>query len=74
MLGCMVGETGILSAAGRHFAQCIPDLRWLEGSYDRFVLKKSYVSPDMTFGKAGVAKAIDGYGLGIEVFERALVR
>jgi L-alanine-DL-glutamate epimerase-like enolase superfamily enzyme len=72
MLGCMVGETGILSAAGRHFAQCIPGLKWLEGSYDRFVLKKRYVNPDMTFGKGGVAKAIDGYGLGVELNEKSL--
>ena len=34
-LGCQVGETGILSAAGRHFATSVSNIRYLEGSYDR---------------------------------------
>ena len=34
-LGCQVGETAILSAAGRHFAASVAGLRYLEGSYDR---------------------------------------
>ena len=32
-LGCQVGETAILSAAGRHFASGVRDIRYLEGSY-----------------------------------------
>ena len=38
-LGCQVGETGILSAAGRHFATSVAQIRYLEGSYDRFLVR-----------------------------------
>jgi len=64
MLGCMVGETGILSAAGRHFAQCT-DLKYVEGSYDRFLLEKNVISENLTFGKGGLSQGISGPGLGI---------
>src|SRR5690606_28001098 len=39
-LGCQVGETGILSAAGRHFATSVGHIRYLEGSYDAFLVKE----------------------------------
>ena len=72
MLGCMVGETGILSAAGRHFAQCLPELKYVEGSYDRFLLKGRYTRPIITFGKEGRGEEIIGTGLGIQVATNAL--
>src|SRR5207248_4138084 len=31
-LGCQVGETALLSAAGRHFATSVAGIRYLEGS------------------------------------------
>src|SRR5262249_43902559 len=34
-LGCQVGETALLSAAGWHFASSVAGLRYAEGSYDR---------------------------------------
>ena len=40
-LGCQVGETAILSAAGRHFATSVGDLRYVEGSYDRHLVRKA---------------------------------
>ena len=39
-LGCQVGETAILSAAGRHFAGSVADLRHVEGSYDRHLVRE----------------------------------
>lgn len=68
-LGCMVGETGILSAAGRHLACSLRDIRYLEGSYDRFLLRDRQLVTDMTFGYGGHAKPLTGFGLGVTVNE-----
>ena len=40
-LGCQVGETAILSAAGRHFAASVGGLRYVEGSYDRHMVREA---------------------------------
>ncbi len=71
-LGCLVGETGILSAAGRHFATSVAGIRHLEGSYDRHLVRESLTREDLTFGYAGKAPRLVGHGLGITVNERAL--
>lgn len=71
-LGCQVGETGILSAAGRHFASSVADLRYLEGSYDRFLVKERLTREDLTFGRGGDAPALTGLGLGVNVDDRRL--
>lgn len=68
-LGCQVGETGILSAAGRHFACNIDQIRYLEGSYDRFLVRDRLTHEDLTFGYGGWAKALNGPGLGVTVIE-----
>jgi len=73
-LGCQVGETGILSAAGRHFACSVGGIRYLEGSYDRHLVKEPLTREDLTFVRGGRAPALDGPGLGITVDERALTR
>ena len=66
-LGCHPGESGILSAAGRHFATSVAGIRYLEGSYDRHVLTEQFTEPDITFGYGGWAPALSGPGLGIQV-------
>lgn len=66
-LGCHPGESGILSAAGRHWAASVAGIRWLEGSYDRHVLAKQATTPDITFGYGGWAEPIDRPGLGVSV-------
>src|SRR5262249_38325345 len=73
-LGCQVGETAILSAAGRQFAASVGDLRYLEGSYDRHLVRESLGTRDITFRWGGWAKALPGPGLGIEVNPQALER
>lgn len=73
-LGCQVGETGILSAAGRHFAASIANIRYLEGSYDRFLVKERLTVEDLTFGYGGYAPALRQPGLGVTVDESALNR
>ena len=73
-LGCQVGETGVLSAAGRHFACSVGPLRYLEGSYDRFLVREPLTKQDLTFGIAGRAPALTGSGLGIDIDVDALQR
>ena len=72
-LGCQVGETGILSAAGRQFAMS-RKLRYLEGSYSNYLLKEDIVNEPVEFGPGGVAQPLSGPGLGIKVNEEALQR
>jgi muconate cycloisomerase len=73
-LGCQVGETGILSAAGRHFATSVAGLRYTEGSFDRFLVRERLTREDLTFGYGGHAPALTGPGLGVTVDEAALER
>jgi muconate cycloisomerase len=73
-MGCQVGETGILSAAGRHFAASVADLRYLEGSYDRFLVAERLTREDLTFGRGGYAPALTGPGLSVEIDREGLRR
>lgn len=73
-LGCQVGETAILSAAGRHVACNLDGIRYLEGSYDRHLVREALATTDLTFGRGGKAKALPGPGLGITIDPAALAR
>ncbi|NOX55237.1 MAG: dipeptide epimerase [Planctomycetes bacterium] len=73
-LGCQVGETGLLSAAGRHFATSVSGIRYLEGSYDRHLVRQRLTRQDVTFGYGGWAPALPGPGLGVDVDRKALER
>ncbi|MGA2034445.1 MAG: dipeptide epimerase [Thermoguttaceae bacterium] len=66
-LGCHPGETGILSAAGRHWAASVAAVRYLEGSYDRHLLAELLTQQDVTFGYGGWAPALPGPGLGVTI-------
>ncbi|HEY7426530.1 MAG TPA: dipeptide epimerase [Gemmataceae bacterium] len=73
-LGCQVGETAVLSAAGRHFASGVAGLRYLEGSYDRHLVHEALAATDLTFGWGGWAAALQGPGLGFTLDPQALQR
>jgi muconate cycloisomerase len=73
-LGCQIGETAILSAAGRHFASSVKGLRAVEGSYDSHLVREALATKNLTFGRGGWAPALPGPGLGIEVDPAALER
>jgi muconate cycloisomerase len=73
-LGCQVGETAILSAAGRHFAASVKELRFVEGSYDRHLVREALATHDISFGRGGWAPALVGPGLGIDIDPAALQR
>ena len=64
-LGAQVGESGILSAAGRHYATRSDEVRWYEGSYDSILLETAVTHPDITVGPGGAAAAIVEPGLGV---------
>ncbi len=71
-LGCQVGELGLLTAAGRHFAACFPELIYLEGSLTHFVVGRDVVEQRLTFGPGGRAPLLEGDGLGVSVDQEAL--
>ena len=71
-LGCQVGETAILSAAGRHLAAYLQDLRYVEGSYSTHLLLQDISREDVVFGYGGRAAVLAGVGLGITVREELL--
>ncbi len=71
-LGCHVGETSILSAAGRQFALCVPEPVYMEGSFSPFLFARELVAESVVFGPGGAALPLPGPGLGIEVLEAAL--
>ncbi len=73
-LGCQVGETGLLSAAGRHFACSIDCLRFIEGSFDRLLVAEPLIAEDITFRRGGWAAALTGPGLGVTVDLEAVER
>lgn len=73
-LGCHPGESGILSAAGRHWATCVANIRYLEGSYDRRLFRELLTNEDLTFGFGGAASAIERPGLGITINSAVLAK
>jgi muconate cycloisomerase len=73
-LGCQIGETALLSAAGRRFASSVSGLRWLEGSYDSHLVREALGERNITFGWGGWAPVLPGPGLGINVDPAALER
>ena len=66
-LGCQVGETAILSAAGRHFATSVKGIRYLEGSYDRHLVWEALSKQDLTFRRGGKAGILVGCGLAVDI-------
>ncbi len=71
-VGCHVGESSILSAAGRHFALTVPRLSHVEGSFSPYLLVKDVVAQPVVFNDGGMAYELPGPGLGIEVRQDAL--
>jgi len=66
-LGCMVGETAILSAAQRRVLQLGPVPKFLEGNYGRYLLDDDIIPGrrSLMFGWAGSLRVLKGDGLGV---------
>ncbi|HEY8290931.1 MAG TPA: enolase C-terminal domain-like protein, partial [Thermomicrobiales bacterium] len=71
IVGAQVGESAILSAAGRHLAAHI-GARYVEGSAGRLLLKGDISSARVLPGWGGRARPARGAGIGITVDEGAL--
>ncbi len=71
-LGCHVGETGVLSAAGRQLAALCSDIRYLEGGYADFTLESDICNEEISFEYQGKAGLLEGYGLGVTINYEAL--
>jgi muconate cycloisomerase len=71
-LGCHVGETGILSAAGRTAASLMKNPLYIDGSFDDFILSENITKQSYTFGHAGKASAVHGKHMGYDVYEEKL--
>jgi L-alanine-DL-glutamate epimerase-like enolase superfamily enzyme len=66
-LGCMAGETAILSALGRLAASLLPMQRWVEGGFDRIRYADHLADRDFAFGPDGTAPVVRGAGIGYTV-------
>lgn len=73
-IGCTVGESGLLSAAGRALCLLCGDAVTCDGSYDEFILKENITNENVSFGPGGEAGPLNGPGLGVEVSTRSLER
>ena len=66
-IGCHLGESGLLSAAGRALSLLCGDALYFDGSYDAFLLAENITTRDVTFQQGGAARALGGTGLGVDV-------
>ena len=73
-LGCLVGETSILSAAGLAFLEACPKVRFVEGAFGRFLLRGDVTRNPVRFGFGGRVRPRAGAGFGVTVDGNALAR
>ena len=73
-VGAQVGETAILSAAGRTFAAHLPALAFAEGSFGTWLLSEDVAFEDVSFGFAGSAPLLKSRGLSVTVKDETLER
>ena len=73
-VGAQVGETGILSAAGRTFAAHLPALAFAEGSFGTWLLAEDVTFENVAFGLGGRAPLLKTRGLSVTVKEDVLER
>lgn len=71
-MGAQVGESGILSAAGRVFSLTTPGLSNCEGSDNAFLLARDLTRENTTVAPGGRVAPLPGHGLGVSVDERVL--
>ena len=73
-IGAQVGETSLLSAAGRALAAHVPSLEYLEGSFGTHLLSEDIAFESVMFGYGGRGELLPRPGLGVAVNEDALER
>jgi muconate cycloisomerase len=73
-VGAQVGETAVLSAAGRAFAAHLPALRFAEGSFGTWLLAEDISFENVAFGYGGRAPLLKTRGLSVTINEDTLAR
>lgn len=71
-MGAQVGESAILTAAGRAWAAVKGPLDNCEGSFNKLLLKTDLAPEDVTVKPGGTAPLLDGAGFGVTVDARKL--
>lgn len=66
-LGCLVGESSILSAAEHAFLSICPRVRCIETTYQRWLLKQDVARRGPDIGLGGRLRPRKGFGLGVDV-------
>lgn len=66
-IGCHVGESALLSAAGRHLAAHLPHVTTVEGSFGTMLLDEDIAQMPIHFGHGGRAPLLRRPGLGVDV-------
>jgi muconate cycloisomerase len=66
-VGCHVGETAVLAAAGRHLAAGLETAGFVEGSYGTLLLVEDVSDDGLRFGHGGEAPRLTGPGWGVRV-------
>jgi L-Ala-D/L-Glu epimerase len=72
-VGAQVGETAILSAAGRHLAAHL-DPTFVEGSYGTLLLTEDVARDPVAFGHGGRGALLTGPGLGVKIDDARLAK
>jgi len=67
VLGCMVGESSLLSAAQRRMLQMGPGPRYVEGNYGRWLLRGDLTDRTLNFRYGGRLTSLSAEGLGIRI-------
>ena len=73
-VGAQVGETSLLSAAGRHLAAHLPGVEYVEGSFGTHLLSEDITPEPVMFGYEGRGDLLLGKGLGVAVDDAVLER
>ena len=69
-----LGESGLLSAAGRALSLLCRDAVYYDGSYDEFLLEENLTVDNVSFGLGGEAVALDAPGLGVGINRQSIER
>ncbi len=73
-LGCMVGETSVLSAAGVRFIQMTPGVKFAEGSFGPLLSPYDIVRKRVRFSWGGKIPKLGEHGLGVNVDDDLLMQ
>ena len=66
-VACHLGESGILSAAGRALSLLCKDAVYYDGSYDKYLLTDNVTNENVSFAHGGLAGPLKGSGLGVDI-------